>query len=301
MNFVFISPHFPPNYYPFSIHLSSMGVEVLGIADDPFEVIRPELKSYLTEYYWVEDLHKYDALLRACGYFTHKYGKIDRLDSHNEYWLTAEANLRTDFNIPGLKIQDMPRIKRKSLMKEVYRSAGVRVAHGRVINKLTDAQELIREIGYPVVAKPDIGVGAVATYKINNSTELEDFISSKPPVDYIIEEFKKDSGIDIHNDAMAMQRLRETAEKAKIELSSTITTDINLPFITADQTGPKHLVMNITRAKLEELVRPLVEKTRHSVEQALSDAKLQPADIHRIIMVGGPTRMPLVQQFVEDV
>jgi len=117
---------------------------------------------------------------------------------------------------------------------------------------------------------------------------------------YIIAEFKRDNGIDLSKDTMAMQRLREAAEKAKIELSSTISTDINLPFITADASGPKHLVMNITRAKLEELVRPIVERTRHSIEQALGDAKLTPSDINRIIMVGGPTRMPIVQQFVED-
>ncbi|OQX88069.1 MAG: molecular chaperone DnaK [Candidatus Omnitrophica bacterium 4484_70.2] len=119
-------------------------------------------------------------------------------------------------------------------------------------------------------------------------------------MNYIIEEFKKDTGIDLRGDAMAMQRLREAAEKAKIELSSTITTEVNLPFITADSSGPKHLVMTITRAKLEELVRPIVERTKYSMEQALADAKLKPSDIDKIIMVGGPTRMPCVQAFVED-
>ncbi len=119
-------------------------------------------------------------------------------------------------------------------------------------------------------------------------------------MNYIIEEFKKDTGIDLRNDPMAMQRLREAAEKAKIELSSTITTEVNLPFITADQSGPKHLVMTITRAKLEELVKPIVEKTRYSMERALEDAKLKPQDIDKIIMVGGPTRMPCVQSFVEN-
>ena len=119
-------------------------------------------------------------------------------------------------------------------------------------------------------------------------------------MNYIIEEFKRDTGIDLRNDSMAMQRLREAAEKAKIELSSTITTEVNLPFITADSSGPKHLVMSITRAKLEELVRPIVEKTRISMERALEDAKLKPSDIDKIIMVGGPTRMPCVQAFVEN-
>ena len=119
-------------------------------------------------------------------------------------------------------------------------------------------------------------------------------------IEYIIGQFKRETGIDLRNDKMAMQRVREAAEKAKIELSSTLTTDINLPFITADSTGPKHLTMSITRAKLEELVLPIIERCRHPMEQALSDAKLSPQDIDRIIMVGGPTRMPCVQKFVED-
>ena len=119
-------------------------------------------------------------------------------------------------------------------------------------------------------------------------------------MDYVINEFRRDTGIDLRTDPMAMQRLREAAEKAKIELSSTITTDINLPFITVDKTGPKHLVMNITRAKLEELVRPIVEKTKISMERAINDANLSPGDIDKIIMVGGPTRMPIVQKFVEE-
>jgi len=120
-------------------------------------------------------------------------------------------------------------------------------------------------------------------------------------IDYIASEFKKDAGIDLKNDKMAMQRLKEAAEKAKIELSSTLTTDINLPFITADASGPKHLTMAITRAKLEELVGPIVEKCRGPMEHAIEDAKKRnSADIDRVIMVGGPTRMPLVQKFVED-
>ncbi|MBD3264747.1 MAG: molecular chaperone DnaK [Candidatus Omnitrophica bacterium] len=118
-------------------------------------------------------------------------------------------------------------------------------------------------------------------------------------INYIAEDFKKQSGIDLRNDKMAMQRLREAAEKAKIELSSTVTTDINLPFITADSSGPKHLTMSINRAKLEELVTPIVQKCKGPMEQALKDAKLNATDIDKIIMVGGPTRMPIVQKEVE--
>ncbi|MBA7510161.1 Chaperone protein DnaK [subsurface metagenome] len=119
-------------------------------------------------------------------------------------------------------------------------------------------------------------------------------------IDYLAEEFKKETGIDVRNDKMAFHRLREAAEKAKIELSTTLTTEINLPFITADATGPKHLIKSLSRAKLEELVTPTVEKCRDSVDQALKDAKTTPDGINRIILVGGPTRMPIVQRFMEN-
>ncbi len=120
-------------------------------------------------------------------------------------------------------------------------------------------------------------------------------------VDYIVGEFKRDTGINLKNDEMAMQRVRESAEKAKIELSSTLDTDINLPYITADQTGPKHLVLNLTRAKLEELVSSTIDRCRHPIEQALADGKFSASDIDRVILVGGPTRMPCIQKFVENI
>ncbi|MFH1045708.1 MAG: molecular chaperone DnaK [Candidatus Omnitrophota bacterium] len=119
-------------------------------------------------------------------------------------------------------------------------------------------------------------------------------------IDYIAAEFKKDTAIDVRNDKMAMQRLKEAAEKAKIELSNTLTTDINLPFLTADASGPKHLTMTITRAKLEELISPIIDRCRGPLERAMADAKLSANGIDKIIMVGGPTRMPIVQKFVED-
>ena len=189
MNFVYLSPHFPPNYYQFCVHLHGLGVNVLGLADEPYDGLRPELKTALSEYYRVNDMHSYDELLRALGYLTHKHGKIDRIDSHNEYWLETEARLRTDFNVPGLKEADMPRIKRKSVMKQVYQKAGVAVARGRVVHTLAEGRKLVRETGYPLVAKPDIGVGAAKTYKIHDEEQLKSFFETKPPVDYILEEF----------------------------------------------------------------------------------------------------------------
>lgn len=117
---------------------------------------------------------------------------------------------------------------------------------------------------------------------------------------YLADEFKKDTGVDIMNDDQAVQRLREAAEKAKIELSTTLNTEINLPFITATQDGPKHLTHTLTRAKLEELVDSIIKKCSGPMEQALKDAKMTKSDVDKIILVGGPTRMPIVQKFVED-
>jgi molecular chaperone DnaK len=119
-------------------------------------------------------------------------------------------------------------------------------------------------------------------------------------IEYIAGQFKKETGIDLRNDKMAMMRLKEGAEKAKIELSSSLTTDLNLPFITADASGPKHLTMSINRAKLEELVGPIIDRCRTPIEGALKDSKLSAGQIDRIILVGGPTRMPIVQKFVEE-
>lgn len=189
MNFVFLSPHFPPNYYQFAAALKNHGVTVLGLADEHFDSLRPELKSALKEYFRVNDMHNYDELVRALGFFTHRYGKLDRIDSHNEYWLETEARLRTDFNIPGIRSDQIDRVKRKSRMRQVFISAGINVARGRVIKDLEDAQNLIKETGYPLVAKPDIGVGAAATYKIHNENELLNLFETKPPVDYLFEEF----------------------------------------------------------------------------------------------------------------
>jgi molecular chaperone DnaK len=146
----------------------------------------------------------------------------------------------------------------------------------------------------------DFGEGVFEVLSTSGDTELGGTDMDESLVNFILGEFKKESGIDLSKDKMAMTRLKEAAEKAKIELSSTLETDINLPFITADASGPKHLTMKITRAKLEELVKPIIEKCRGPLEQAISDAKLSPGGITKIILVGGPTRMPMAQKFVED-
>ena len=189
MNVIFLSPHFPPNYYYFSVRLNELGANVLGLADESFDRLRPELRIALREYYRVSDMQNYEELLRACGYFTHRYGKIDRIDSMNEYWLETEAHIRTDFNIPGPNLKVLESMRRKSLMKQKFAKAGVDVAKGSVIQNLKDAKRFIDEVGYPIVAKPDCGVGASSTFKITNDNELIGFFNVKPPDDYIFEEF----------------------------------------------------------------------------------------------------------------
>src|SRR6185503_3620493 len=130
---VFLSPHFPPGMYLYVQRLREAGANVFGIADVAYEALRPELRAALTEYYRVDDLDSIDSLIRAVGWFTHRHGKIDRLESLNEYWLATDARLRSEFNIPGLRAETIDRVKRKSVMKRIFERAGVRVARGRVL------------------------------------------------------------------------------------------------------------------------------------------------------------------------
>lgn len=189
MNYIFLSPHFPVNYYNFIPRLKSFGINVFGIADEHFDNLRTELKYGLNEYYKVNDLHNYDELIRSVGYFTFKYGKIDRLESFNEYWLETDARLRTDFNIPGIKIDQIESYKNKSKMKDLFIRAGANVARGKVVHSKEEAINFIKEVNFPIVAKPDKGVGAAQTFKIQNLNELNIFFDRKPNIDYIFEEF----------------------------------------------------------------------------------------------------------------
>ena len=147
----------------------------------------------------------------------------------------------------------------------------------------------------------EFGDGVFEVKSTSGDTQLGGTDMDNVIVNFVIQEFEKENGIDLSDDSTAMQRVREASEKAKIELSTTLETDINLPFITANDKGPKHLQLKLTRAKLESLVKPIVDKTRHPIEQALKDAKLTHNDINKVILVGGPTRMPMVYKFVEDI
>ncbi|MBU1158811.1 MAG: molecular chaperone DnaK [Candidatus Thermoplasmatota archaeon] len=147
----------------------------------------------------------------------------------------------------------------------------------------------------------EFGDGVFEVISTSGDTQLGGTDMDNTMVDYIAKEFKADSSMDITKDKMAMQRVREAAEKAKIELSSTLETEINLPYLSADSSGPRHLTMKLTRAKLEELVKPVVDKCRGPTMQALEDGKLSADKIDKVILVGGPTRMPIVHRFVEGV
>ncbi len=154
----------------------------------------------------------------------------------------------------------------------------------------------LMEIGRPSPSEPPV----FEVKTTSGDTQLGGTDMDNTIVSFLTQEFKKSTGIDISNDKVAVQRLREAGERVKIELSTTLTSEINLPFLASDSSGPKHFKMSLTRAKLEELVNPTIERCRAPMNRALSDAKLSPMDVDKIIMVGGPTRMPIVRKFVED-
>ena len=190
-NVVFISPNFPTNYWQFCRELKNNGMNVLGIGDQPYNELTQELKDSLNEYYKVDSLENEDQVYRAVAFFIFKHGRIDWLESNNEYWLERDAQLRTDFNITtGFHTEDIPRAKYKSRMKEYYTKAGIPVARYHLVDTIENCQAFIKEVGYPVVTKPDNGVGASHTYKLSNDQELKKFFAEKEDyIPYIMEEF----------------------------------------------------------------------------------------------------------------
>ena len=190
-NIIFISPNFPTNYWHFCRELKNNGMNVLGIGDQPYDELMPQLKVSLNEYYKVSSLENYDEVYRAVAFLTYKHGRIDYIESNNEYWLESDARLRTDFNVStGFKTDDIPRIKYKSKMKEYYKKVGIPTARYHIAQNFDESRKFIDEVGYPVVVKPDNGVGASHTYKIENDEQLQNFFDQKEVgVRYIMEEF----------------------------------------------------------------------------------------------------------------
>lgn len=190
MNFVFISPNFPEAYRWFCIRLRENGVNVLGVGDASYDGLHPDLKKALGEYYRVDSLEDYDQVLRALGYFTGQYGKIDWVESNNEHWLELDAQLRTDFNITtGLKAHEIEKYKSKMAMKEFYKKAGLPCARYAPVTDLAAGLAFAEEVGYPIIVKPDNGVGAIATWKLESDGDMRAFFQDPPPVQYLMEEF----------------------------------------------------------------------------------------------------------------
>lgn len=190
MNFVFISPHFPRTYWLFANRLKRNGVNVLGIGDCPYDGLEDNVRDSLTEYYYVQDMKDYEQVFKAVAFFSFKYGKIDWLESNNEFWLEQDARLRTDFHITtGEQYADIGRIKKKSSMKEYYKKAGIPTARLHMVSTIEAAREFIKQVGYPVIVKPDVGVGANDTYELKNEDDLKAFFDDDQNISYVMEEF----------------------------------------------------------------------------------------------------------------
>lgn len=191
MNVIFISPNFPLDFYNFCSRLKERGANVLGIGDAPFESLPKHTIDSVTEYYRVNSLENYNEVSEACRFFSEKYGQIHWIESENEYWLETESKLRSQFNVnTGTKFENLYSMKYKSKMKDVYKSCGIPVARYTIVDTYNNAVNFAHQVGFPVIVKPDNGVGASSTYKLNNLSELDYFFATKDPyVTYIMEEF----------------------------------------------------------------------------------------------------------------
>jgi biotin carboxylase len=189
MNIIFLSPHFPPNYHLFCLHLRRLGHNVLGIGDAAYDQLQLRVQEALSDYYRVDTLEDRAAVLRAATHFAAVHGSIDRVASHNEHWLELEAEIRETLGVPGRNVAETARVRCKSLMKSGFAAAGVEVAAGRIVHSLDEARDFVREAGFPVIAKPDRGVGASATYRLNDDGGLVQFFERKPAVEYFMEAF----------------------------------------------------------------------------------------------------------------
>lgn len=190
-NFIFISPNFPTNYWMFCRELKKNGLNVLGIGDQPYDELDYNVKENLNEYYKVSTLENYEEVYRAVAFLIFKHGRIDWLESNNEYWLERDARLRTEFHITsGFQESDISRIKFKSKMKDYYKKAGIPTARFHMVDTEENCLTFAKEVGYPVVAKPDNGVGASNTCKITSDEEMKTFFEEKQPdTIYIMEEY----------------------------------------------------------------------------------------------------------------
>lgn len=190
MNYIFISPAYPITCTQFCDRLKKLGVTVLGIGDVPYDELNDQLKNSLAEYYYVSSLEDYEQVYRAVAFFIHKHGRIDWLESMNEYWLQSDARLRSDFNIAvGTREERIGELIRKSEMKKIFVEAGIPTARQHIVSDFESGREFAAIVGYPVIVKPDIGVGANGAMKIETEPDLAEFYGNLPPEPYVMEEF----------------------------------------------------------------------------------------------------------------
>lgn len=190
MNFIVISPNYPQNFQEFTVSLAKKGFNVLGIGNESYDELSDKIKNSLKEYYKVSDLHNLDEVKRGVAFFFHKYGVIDRIESQNEYWMELDSQLRTQFNVPGLKMDDLSKTRKKSEMKKLFEKANVPIVPGFLVKEKSDIKKGVKELKLPLIAKPDTGVGASATYKLENEKDVLEFESKfNPQIHYFLEPF----------------------------------------------------------------------------------------------------------------
>jgi hypothetical protein len=188
VNVIFISPNFPPQFYLFCAALKRQGIRALAIGDVPFHHLRPELQEAVAEYVHLPRMESYDDLYRAVAYLSWRHGRIDRIDSLNEHWLPYEARLREDFNVPGMKPAQVTVHRAKSGMGEVFKNNGIPAPEGARVESPDQVRAFAKRKGYPLVFKPDTGVGASGAFRVNNELQLEAALN-KPLADYFVQEF----------------------------------------------------------------------------------------------------------------
>ena len=190
MNYLLVSPNFPISQEFFVKELKEKGINVLGVGSESYDALSQTLKDNLVEYFRVNDLEDYEEVFRAVAFLTYKHGKIDRIESNNEYWLELDARLREDFNVYGVKPKQLEFTKYKSKMKTMFKEAGARVAKGYATNNKEELNGILKKLELPLIAKPDNGVGSANTYKLLTQRDVEEFINEwNEKVSYFFEEF----------------------------------------------------------------------------------------------------------------
>ena len=251
MNVVFISPQFPEVYWQFCEGLRRDGATVLGIGDTPYDKISPKLKAALTEYYWLPSLEDYDKVFRAVAFFSYKYGKIDWIESNNEYWLSQDARLRDDFHVTtGASAAQMAVWQSKAGMKPLYAAGGVPTARQIRLSTLEAARDFVEEIGYPAFAKPEVGMGSGGACKIEDDAALVELFERRGDTPYVLEEFvggelcSYDAILDSHGDP-----LFENQEEFPPSMADVASLQLDMSYYSHPDVDPKLQKLGRSAAK----------------------------------------------------